>query len=493
MHAPSIHRWKACVLAKRWRHVFWISPLLGFLTALVIQGLFFHQKDMVAVLEAKPYPDRADLILLLRSDRMILGTVRDMRLDQRWRMTETAAAIRLRRNLFLEDIPGTNLVALHYLDPDPRETIAILSKVATQLPLGQTAHPEIKLEQAGYDGRSSSHVAIHSLPTPSCWIEAALKRIGLGFQIGILSIPFLVWLLEWWFPVRSCDVARRRPGLLHRWRYLYGGMTLTGVAAACVIHTRASKPPEVHATVSFQGSQSAFMQVATSDHVLIDIIRALHLAETWQCTEQWAKIKLSEGLGFHRPTESDEIAISFPDPNLSLRAEIPTLIAIFTRARIHVDDFQEYYLRRRQEAATRAASIKSLLSRQQEKISKLDAEIATIRDKPLPLELTDVEQLYWLTTYREQATAQAEQIRNMQGDSPCLAGCVDRTTFISGPFAAPTFRVTFRPLAINLAKGLGFGLLAAMILMALLECLFYLRRRRHQVIILQPEFPRYQP
>ncbi len=171
MNDPAIRRWNPGFVAMRWRHVFWIVPLLGVLAALTVHLAFFHRTDIRAVVAVRGV--NFDLKELLHSDVVMRKSVRDLGLAARWSMDEDSAMERLRGETVMTVVPGTALAGISHLDFHPGKATEAAMTVVRHL----VDETENRLRHSFIDLR------INELSQAACMLDAEhgelLQRIEL--------------------------------------------------------------------------------------------------------------------------------------------------------------------------------------------------------------------------------------------------------------------------------------------------------------------------
>ncbi len=135
MNDPAIRRWNPGFVAMRWRHAFWIVPLLGVLAALAAHLAFHHRTDVRAVIQIQmgsSWPPSPSMEEMLRSDEVLRGTIRELGLAARWKANEEDAVERLRRQTVMSRVHGTLLIDISHLSFRPATAMETALSLARQ-------------------------------------------------------------------------------------------------------------------------------------------------------------------------------------------------------------------------------------------------------------------------------------------------------------------------------------------------------------------------
>ncbi|MEK7948859.1 hypothetical protein [Luteolibacter soli] len=137
MNAAPTYRWGIGFIAMRWRHVFWLLPLLGALLGLGQQYWKLYGPTATGLVQVSSFgisPMRtspAETARLLQSDEVLSKTETSLDLSGRWSTDPSSGVARLRRMIRCEVIAGTSLIELRVSDTTRSEAIEIWSTLAS--------------------------------------------------------------------------------------------------------------------------------------------------------------------------------------------------------------------------------------------------------------------------------------------------------------------------------------------------------------------------
>ena len=136
MQAAPIHRWGLGFIALRWRHVFWLLPLIGGLLGFGLQYRKLYGPTAIGLVRVSPLvlsptaPRPPDLAKLLKSDGLLFNTVYTLDLPKRWSVHPGPSVVRLRDMIHSEAIPGTPFVEIRVSDTNRNEAVEIWNTLA---------------------------------------------------------------------------------------------------------------------------------------------------------------------------------------------------------------------------------------------------------------------------------------------------------------------------------------------------------------------------
>ncbi|MCW1884292.1 hypothetical protein OKA04_06080 [Luteolibacter flavescens] len=141
MQAAPTYRWGLGFVVMRWRHLFWVLPLLGLLGGLGMRLWALYCPVAVGVIQPLPnstrsfYPDPAEAALVWKYTDTLAETVDSLNLQERWQLPPDECVIKLRGMVRSEHRSGSPSVEVRVTGQDRRESIEIWEEL-----LNRTAH-----------------------------------------------------------------------------------------------------------------------------------------------------------------------------------------------------------------------------------------------------------------------------------------------------------------------------------------------------------------
>lgn len=205
----SSHRWLPGVLTMRWRHVFWISPLVGMVLGLGIHFVFFHRSEIkteikTVIMVRDHLQAHVDSI---HSNTILVPVVRELDLAQYWHLSEDAAIGRVRANLRQSTLEGTNISCISFHEFDPMVAVKVPPAVVRQIGIQLDEWQKEKIEASSRSGEWMCSIPfssdlIHEEASLSQTYPSLRQKPIHGFCSGVLLTAPLAYLLECLFPRR---------------------------------------------------------------------------------------------------------------------------------------------------------------------------------------------------------------------------------------------------------------------------------------------------
>jgi hypothetical protein len=157
MDPDPIRRWNPGFIALRWRHVFWIMPLLGLLAGLILHFLPMIRNTATGVVQigsAGLSFSTADVVHAVQTDDILALAGIRTDLTNRWNLKGeegSPCTEELRRSVSAKPIPGTSLVEISVSGRSRAESELIWHALVTALQEHfedlRSVHDQSKLDQ----------------------------------------------------------------------------------------------------------------------------------------------------------------------------------------------------------------------------------------------------------------------------------------------------------------------------------------------------------
>lgn len=134
MDSAPIRRWNPGFIARRWRHQFWILPLIGLAAGLLVDFLPVIRGTATGVVQMRSGGSNVpsvfaisppELNQVIRSDEILRATIRSQDLAVKWRMSEQACITDLRAGIRCRILPGTTLAEIQVNGKSRAESFGI--------------------------------------------------------------------------------------------------------------------------------------------------------------------------------------------------------------------------------------------------------------------------------------------------------------------------------------------------------------------------------
>jgi len=139
MQAAPTYRWGLGFIAMRWRHLFWLLPLAGFLLGLALQLHALYGPTATGLIQVRQIAGSSPLTFMkdaadaLQSDEVLLRALAPLGFEGQWKDKQEARVSKLRKMIRSEQIPGTSLLEVRVSASDRAESIAIWNALTLSL------------------------------------------------------------------------------------------------------------------------------------------------------------------------------------------------------------------------------------------------------------------------------------------------------------------------------------------------------------------------
>ena len=146
-------RWAPGFVAMRWRHVFWVLPLVGIAIGLLAGYLDFRKKNAATgIVQVLPIHGVGfhEMLAALESEEVLSSTIRQVNLTDRWKMEHEECLPSLNGRVRIRNIRGTSLAEISILGMKSTETVEICASLIENFTIQMEAR-ESAAVQARFD------------------------------------------------------------------------------------------------------------------------------------------------------------------------------------------------------------------------------------------------------------------------------------------------------------------------------------------------------